>query len=50
MIKGNFSCNVNECLAMGKETFIKAHKGLYNGDLEELWNEISGEKPKKKKK
>lgn len=52
--KNNFSGNVEACLKMGKEAFIKAHKGLYNGDINELWADIekagkAESKPEKKK-
>lgn len=47
--KNNFSGNVAECLKMGKAAFIKAHKGLYDGDIEELWKEIESQAPKKEK-
>lgn len=48
MIKvGNFSGNVAECLKMGKTEFIKTHKGKFNGDIQELWQLIEAQKPKK---
>jgi hypothetical protein len=50
IIKNNFSGDADACLKMGKANFIKAHKGIYNGDLNELWAEIEkGAKPSTKK-
>ena len=46
----NFSGNKEEILKAGKEAFMNAHKGKYAGDLETLWNEISGESAEKKPK
>lgn len=48
LVKGNISCNVSECLKMGKTKFIKAHEGLYNGDINELWELIEKSKQVKK--
>ena len=48
--KGNFSCNVASVLKMGKEAFIKAHKGRYDGDINQLWAEIEAQGAPDKKK
>lgn len=38
--KGNFSGNAQACYDMGEDAFKKAHRGKYNGDINELWKEI----------
>ena len=38
--RNNFSGNISECFKMGKQKFIDAHKGKYNGDINDLWAEI----------
>lgn len=40
IVKNNFSSTIEHCIAMGETEFKKAHRGIYNGDLNDLWNEI----------
>lgn len=44
---GNFSCNVDACLQMGKDAFIEAHSHIE--DVESVWKKIekAGKKSKK---
>lgn len=41
MIKiGNFSGNAIEAYKQGEKAFKETQRGLFNGDLDTLWNEI----------
>jgi len=40
IVRGNFSGDAKLCFKQGEEAFKATHRGLYNGDLNALWDEI----------